>query len=202
VWATRLADLGVRVAADLVDMGEFNAASRHLATLVTPPSAKNADDDAATTAAAITIRKALLYLRIGDTAAAERSISVLPTSSTHVETTKATLTALSQLANGNYPAATTSLSALHDQHPDNELVSTNLAVCLLYSGHADRALDLLSALANHRPSPFPGLLFNLATMYELRGERAGERKLALAESVAEMGPSERGWERTGADFKL
>jgi trafficking protein particle complex subunit 12 len=46
------------------------------------------------------------------------------------------------------------------------------------------------------------LLFNLATMYELCTERNRNLKLKLAEKVASMEPSNRGWEKSNADFKL
>lgn len=51
---------------------------------------------------------------------------------------------------------------------------------------------------------FHALTFNLATVYELRTERAGERKLQMAERVAERleGKEDVSKVRVNADFKL
>ncbi len=46
------------------------------------------------------------------------------------------------------------------------------------------------------------LLFNLSTIYELCAERSKPLKLELAQRVADMKPTTRGWERGNADFKL
>ena len=39
-------------------------------------------------------------------------------------------------------------------------------------------------------------------MYELATDRAKSLKLQLAERVAALEPSQQGWEKTNADFKL
>ncbi len=46
------------------------------------------------------------------------------------------------------------------------------------------------------------LLFNLTTMYELCTDRPRPLKLRLAERVAEREPSQAGWDKVNADFKL
>ncbi len=46
------------------------------------------------------------------------------------------------------------------------------------------------------------LLFNLTTIYELCTDRPRTLKLELAQRVADMEPSVKGWEKTNADFKL
>jgi trafficking protein particle complex subunit 12 len=46
------------------------------------------------------------------------------------------------------------------------------------------------------------LLFNLATTYELCTERNRSLKVKLAEKVAGMDETVRGWEKGNADFKL
>jgi len=46
------------------------------------------------------------------------------------------------------------------------------------------------------------LLFNLSTMYELCTERNRAMKVRLAERVAGLKPTPRGWEKSNADFKL
>lgn len=62
---------------------------------------------------------------------------------------------------------------------------------------------MLESLVDDGRHNFSGLLFNLATVYELRTENAMEKKHVLAQRVADKGPAgERGWERVNADFKL
>lgn len=46
------------------------------------------------------------------------------------------------------------------------------------------------------------LLFNLTTMYELCTDRSKSLNIKLAEKVAEMEPTPRGWEKVNVDFKL
>lgn len=46
------------------------------------------------------------------------------------------------------------------------------------------------------------LLFNLATIYELCTDKSRALKSKLAERMAEMEPTTRGWEKSNADFKL
>ena len=56
------------------------------------------------------------------------------------------LQALLQLADSDYQGAATSFSALHEQFPDDAMVGTDLAVCLLYTGRILDAKVLLSKL--------------------------------------------------------
>ncbi|GAB7339542.1 hypothetical protein MBLNU457_6153t1 [Dothideomycetes sp. NU457] len=189
LWTNRLSDIGLRVASELVSMHEYDAALRHLDTL-TPT------DDSLSFA----VHKALLYLRVGNVDGAETTLSSLAADDDD-NVTKPLLTALVHLARGSYDLAIDTLTPLHAAHPHNELVITNLAVCYMYVGEQEKAHALLSLLVEGG-EVFPALLFNLVTMYELRTERAVERKMQLAEQVAEMGPSERGWERLGGEFKL
>lgn len=46
------------------------------------------------------------------------------------------------------------------------------------------------------------LIFNLSTAYELCTERNRNLKLALAEKVADLDETAKGWEKSNADFKL
>lgn len=61
--------------------------------------------------------------------------------------------------------------------------------------------EILEGLVNSGFSSHT-LLFNLATMYELCTDKNRNLKTRLAERVAEMDKSPRGWEKTTADFKL
>jgi len=46
------------------------------------------------------------------------------------------------------------------------------------------------------------LLNNLAATYELCTDRSKALKLALADRIAKRDESDRGWEKSNADFKL
>lgn len=46
------------------------------------------------------------------------------------------------------------------------------------------------------------LLFNLTTMYELCTDKSRTLKAKLAEKVAAMDITTKGWEKSNADFKL
>lgn len=192
VWRERLSELGISVAGELVEMGELEAAARHLESL------GDGEDATAEPREMIQTRKALLWLRLGDVEAAGRFISGSPQSA-GINT--AILPALISITNGDYSSAAATLSDLHARYPSNELISQNLAVSLLYTGRITDAYQLAESQVDEGQH-FPGLLFNLATMYELRTERAGERKMRLAERLAERGPGEDGWEKVGTEFKL
>lgn len=186
VWTTRLRELGLRVADTLVEMGELETASRHLDTLVDV----DADD--------LAYRKALLKLRVGDVAGAKRNIDVLGNPSR-----KAALDAVFEFTNGRASEA----AAVCKKHAGEDvaapLFASNMAVGLLYTGHIASARDVLEAVAEKQPA-FGGLLFNLATVYELCSDRATERKTGLVRSMSFRQPvsDSGGWERANFEFKL
>ena len=200
VWSARLLDLGIRVAAELVDMGEFETALRHLETLERGIEA--ADLEARTRMA---VRRALLYLKMGNLEAAEKCFEGSDVAATEV----LVLRALGLMAEGDYDAAAAALEPLRRTHPDDELVRQNLAVCLLYAGDITAASEMLEGLVDGTEESggtgktFTGLLFNLATIYELRTERARDRKVVLVERLAERDAADgAGYERRGVEFKL
>ncbi|GAM85258.1 hypothetical protein ANO11243_032620 [Dothideomycetidae sp. 11243] len=191
IWTDRLDDLGLRVAAELIEMGEFDAAGRHLHDMNSMHHSNQGLQ-----------RKALLQLRIGDIAAAEETMASM---SAEVIADDAGLAfrGLMQLSNGDYSAAVDTYAKAHAARPHDVLVANNYAVSLLYAGMISTAASLLEALIDGEgTSPSPGVLFNLATFYELATERAVDRKVRLVERVAARGPERGGWERTGAEFKL
>lgn len=205
MWGTRLSDLGIRVANELVSMGEYETAIRHLQTL--EGRGDGLDEKEQITMA---VRKALLYLRIGHVDAAAGCYTGL--TSTESSRGVEMLRALNYMAETDYSSAVDTLNALHSAHPSDELVKHNLAVCLLYNGHVTRASEVLEDLVGGHGeegtpgSVFPALLFNLATIYELRTEKAREKKVNLVEKVADRqsGSQNEGvlYERQGVDFKL
>ncbi|KAK5169717.1 uncharacterized protein LTR77_005695 [Saxophila tyrrhenica] len=185
LWAGRLRDLGLRVADTLVEMGELETATRHLDTLRD------------TNTAELAYRKALLRLRIGDVAGAQQTLEKLN------DDRKETLLALMDAANGDIPSAMDKWRSLAEQHPEDASFASNLAVGLLYTGKLTEARQALEDLAMRSPA-FPGLLFNIGTIYELCSDRAPSLKTTLAERTSSntATPSTGGWERLTFEFKL
>ncbi|PSN66844.1 hypothetical protein BS50DRAFT_573640 [Corynespora cassiicola Philippines] len=196
LWRNRLRDCGIRVANVLVEMGDLEGAGRHLATLSSPENGTESQEDRE-----VLIMEALVWLRVGDIRAARASLT-LASSKAPDALVDGALEALIQLANSEYAAAVTSFEALHEQFPADAMVTQNLAVVRLYTGHISTARSLLAELAESS-APFHALTFNLSTIYELCTERNRDRKVALAERLASRkGDGSVGWEIAMADFKL
>ncbi|KAK5107394.1 hypothetical protein LTR62_001298 [Meristemomyces frigidus] len=184
VWTQRLRDLGLRVADALTEMGELETASRHCDSLT------DVDSDE------VFFRKVLLRIRVGDVIGAQRSIVKLQDADR-----RAALTALIAVASGTEVSRT--WQTLLDSDTDNAEVANNLSISLLYCGRILEARRVMEDAAERFPT-FPGMLFNLSTVYELCSERAMESKVAFSEKVAdrEPDPGAGGWERSVFDFKL
>lgn len=203
LWKARLTDLGINVTGALIEMDDLAGAARHLSTLKDRGDGKMA------------LSRALLWLHLGDTEAARRSVQDSGEDGKHAERV---ITALCQMADGEYDAALQSWQDLKGEFAD-EMVGVNLAVCLLYTGKLTEVrLALLSfdtydgSLTRQARSVFEDmvntgysshtLLFNLSTTYELCTERNRNLKLGLVEKVADLDETPRGWEKNNADFKL
>ncbi|KAI4739425.1 hypothetical protein E4T50_10105 [Aureobasidium sp. EXF-12298] len=209
LWKYRLGDLGLRVAGELIEMGELETAKRHLDTLsfAAAGSTDNADDD---TNGKMCMRKTLLLLKIGDTQAAKKCLSSYspPTPSSTLQSQ--ILETLLHFSTSSYSLALSSLLSLTEQYPSNPLLKHNLAIAYLYTNNVTLASEILEALVTEDEVLFPALLVNLSTVYELRTERARERKLELVDRVAEMGGRSGGnqemqvggFEREMGEFKL
>ncbi|KAG8626836.1 hypothetical protein KVT40_005781 [Elsinoe batatas] len=187
VWRARLGDLGVRVAGELVGMGEVDAAVRHLEELEVGDGEEGDEMRA---------RLGLLYVRIGDVRRAEGLLG-----SIQGWKGKQVLGGLIRFAEGDYEGAAALFKELHAKDDEDALVANNYAIALLYTGHMEEAAEVLEKLVDET-TPSSATLFNLATMYELATEKAVERKAKLVDRVASRGPENGGWERAGADFKL
>ncbi|KAI9714071.1 MAG: hypothetical protein M1812_006518 [Candelaria pacifica] len=196
VWEERLMDLGLRVGNALVEMGDLDSAARHLESLRVGVT-KEEDEK-------MKARLALLYLRIGDVAAARRCLAEENENATEVmPATSGVLKALCSMAEGRYEHAVTEWQSLREgsQEKNEEMIVQNLAVCLLYAGRMSEARTLLESLVDQGNS-FHGLTFNLSTIYELCTEKSRTLKLELAEKIAAQSENEAGWEKQNADFKL
>lgn len=208
MWKSRLSDLGIRVAGELVEMGELETARRYLATLAPGPATTEAE------MLEMCIRKTLLLLKIGDTQAAEECLATFTSSSesqTHTDENlliqQNVLSALTSLSTSNYTSAVTQLQSLATTYPSNPLILHNLAIANIYSNNVSTASSILESLVSESEIVFPTLLFNLSTVFELRTERARERKLGLVDVVVEVGVrggggQVGGFERGVGEFKL
>ncbi|TID24806.1 hypothetical protein E2P81_ATG03920 [Venturia nashicola] len=200
LWRSRLLDVGIRVASMLVEMGDLDAASRHLRTVEIE---KDLDEDEKKR---VSIMAALLWLQMGDLRAAKRCITPVAEeigSEVAADISMQVFTALVEMAEGQFATAVTAWEQLKGIHPTDAMISQNLAICLLYTGRVTEAHQVLeSAVAQSGSVPSHSLLFNLCTIYELCSERAMELKARLADRVAAVKPSSLGWERSAVDFKL
>ena len=186
IWSDRLNDLGLRVADTLVEMGELETATRHLDTLV----GVKGDE--------LAYRKALLRLRVGDVTSAQVSVNKIQNPAR-----KVALDALLDIANDDIAAAVEKWQSHSKDNNNNALFASNLAVGLLYTSKLAQAQRILEDLTQNTPT-FPGLLFNVGTIYELCTEQALERKTATVSLVASKQPHpvSGGWEKPNFDFKL
>jgi len=200
IWRARLRDCGVRVANTLVEMGDLTGAARHLSTLHT------ADDDRDND---IAVMETLTWLRVGDIASARRTLSSLTPTSTSTSSpsnpdpspslTISTLTAL--LALSTSAPTPNPFQSLHTSNPTNPMITTNLAVCLVYTGRIAEAQKIFSEVVDSSP-PFHSAVFNLCTVFELCSERSGERKMGVVEGLAGRKGDGVGWEVGRGVFKL
>ncbi|KAI9794977.1 MAG: hypothetical protein M1835_006201 [Candelina submexicana] len=195
VWEERLLDLGLRVGNALVEMGDLDSAAGHLESLRAGVT-KEEDEK-------MKARLALLYLRIGDVAAARRCFVEEEENFEVKSVSSGVLEALCSMAEGKYEQAVTQWQNLREGplNANDKMVTQNLAVCLLYTGRMSEARTLFESLVDHGNS-FYGLTFNLSTIYELCTEKSRALKLELAKKIAEQPENEAGWEKQNADFKL
>ncbi|KAI4835477.1 hypothetical protein E4T44_08538 [Aureobasidium sp. EXF-8845] len=213
LWKSRLQDLGLRVAGELIEMGELETARRHLDGLSSDATATATATTAANTKEEVKmrIRKTLLLLKLGDVQAAETCLAASSSSTTDTDTDTSiqlkVLTALTHFSTSP-STALSSLQSLADQYPPNPLITHNLAIANLYTNNVVSASEILESLVTKDEVVFPTLLFNLSTMYELRTERAREKKLDLVDLVVGLGDARGeearvgGFERGLGEFKL
>lgn len=129
IWEHRLADLGIRVASALIEMEDFEGAAAFLSTL-TPNSSSKTVSQQGVVSDGFAIRKALLYLTLGQVDVARACVS-----SSQKEDAKVIL-ALAYMADANYDPAVVAWQELIDGGDEENmaLYKQNLAVVLLYQG--------------------------------------------------------------------
>ena len=207
IWHRRLKELGVMVGNALIEMGDLAAAKRHLETLALPEDKAAAEKDEMLSA-----QLALLSLQMGDIQSAERHLASFQTkTSESSQSPSALLNPLVSISQSTPDSSTsqlrTILSSLASSSPYIPLVTNNLAISLLYDARIEDAIPLLEDLMEQHSEVVKGVGFNLATMYELTGERAAGKKLEFANAIdkrlemrGEAGIGERGI--TSGVFKL
>jgi trafficking protein particle complex subunit 12 len=121
MWKSRLHDLGIKVAGALIEMDDLSGAAHHLSTLRDRSDGKMATS------------KALLWLHVGDVAAARKSVGNIKSEEKHVERV---VLALCEMAEGNYDEALRLWQELKEDVYD-EMIGVNMAVCNLYLGRMD-----------------------------------------------------------------
>ncbi len=147
MWKERLRDLGIRVSNALVEMGDLDGAARHLKTLRGPDGEEEEDSFMST-------RLALLYLRIGDVAAAKEYAEETGANNTGTNV----LRPLLSMADGEYDSAAEEWRQLREScsQQDSAMVTQNLAVCLLYTGQLDEVIHYPSPIYPHLTSSIAG----------------------------------------------
>lgn len=213
LWQERLWGLAFRTGNALIEVGDLSGAKRFLESLIGSSTAEGevligtSQDDA--WAGQIKVLRgwlAMLCLRMGELESARRWIDAdanVDSDSAEQQSTHSVYEALYSMAEGNYEDAVVQWRDLLTG-PNDILATHNLAVCLVYTGHVAEATQVLEDMVDHGHG-FHALTFNLATVYELRTERAGERKLQMAERVAERLKSKEDdvrKDRVNGDFKL
>ncbi|KAL8778545.1 MAG: hypothetical protein Q9213_007374, partial [Squamulea squamosa] len=213
MWEERLKDLGIRVGNALVEMGDLEAGRRHFESLIEATTDQNKKT-------VLGGWVAMLCLRMGDI---ENARTWLSTGDDKLMADEASgndplrlskgpkndmLKALLSMAEGDYEAAVAGWRSLSDGHY-SVLAKQNLAVCLLYTSQLSETSQLLEELVAEKHA-FYALTFNLATVYELSTDKSRDKKMQLAERVAESVRSPvdeaaanlRRTERSNMDFKL
>ncbi|RKF75525.1 putative tetratricopeptide repeat protein 15 [Golovinomyces cichoracearum] len=191
LWEKRLSDLGLRVASALIEMEDFEGASRFLSTLRPSPFNPNLNH-----------QKALLWLCLGDVEAALNCAQ-----------DDKVLIILAHIADKQFEKAVQGWEDLiKTGNPDEVAMwKQNLAVSLIYLGRIEEARKILEILIDEDGYGFHALTFNLSTIYELTTERSRCLKIGLAEKLAEiletskaqgLGKIKIGWDKVNGDFKL
>ncbi|GAB1211784.1 hypothetical protein ATERTT37_000908 [Aspergillus terreus] len=178
IWKERLSDLGIRSVNALIEMGDLNAARRSLASLRTPST----DTETAK------LRKALLYLLIGDLHSAKQVVGDPD------EAENSIFPPLLSMAEGRYDDAVAGWRALLGREPkrsDESMISQNLA-----------ARQVLEELVRENNS-FGSLVFNLSTVYELCSDKSPNMKAELVDVISKQPVTgHTNLDRPNADFKL
>jgi trafficking protein particle complex subunit 12 len=206
LWVQRLAEVGVLIGSACVEMGDGEAAGRHLASLAGTGPSEAARRE-------LGVMEALIWLKLGDIRRAKLALSkkVAGTSTSASEDegdgdaySERILKALILTCDGNLESAVKAWDSLSQDYPKDGVVIQNLAVCLLYTNRIDQSCLTFETLVENLESmpAFQPLLFNLATVYELTADNSQDLKRKLAERVSSHSHAGLIQERSPAEFKL
>ncbi|KAF9964567.1 hypothetical protein BGZ70_006261 [Mortierella alpina] len=188
-WQDITGQLHLMVLNYLVEMKDFPAATRHARDL-----AKKYSQD-------INFRSGLgrLYLQLGDVDRADKEFKELEdfvkghlehhsaTEQAHFKLQLTMNEALLAVTQGRWLAAKSAFEEVLVQEPENLAATNNLAVCELYAGHLNDAIPRIEKLMFAYPTSAgtsEALVFNMATLYELRTEGSLRRKQQMMVEVA------------------
>ncbi|KAM0786510.1 hypothetical protein ACM66B_001968 [Microbotryomycetes sp. NB124-2] len=128
------------------------------------------------------------HVSTGDVIAAQRIVELADGSASSVEARKARVLACA--GSGSWAEAEKELRVLVNANPQDLESRSNLAVVLLFMSRLQDAIQVYHELINDLPdAAFASetVLFNLATLLELRTEAATAGKIRLLSGVAERG---------------
>ncbi|KAF9134295.1 Trafficking protein particle complex subunit 12 [Mortierella sp. 14UC] len=185
-WQDIAGQLHLMVLNYLVELKDYPAATKHARDL----SRKYPRD--------VNFQSGLgrLYLQLGDLVRAEEVFKGVETMvhTHHSETEQAhfrlQLTmnkALLAVTQGQWLAAKTAFEEVLAQEPENLAATNNLAVCELYAGQLNEAIPRIEKLMFAYPTSAgtsEPLVFNMATLYELRTEGSFRKKQQVMVEVS------------------
>lgn len=120
LWKARLHDLGIKVANALIEMDDLAGAAHHLSTLRSRGDGR------------LELSKALLWLQLGNTDAARQCAGK---TNAEAGASDKIIQALCDMAEAEYESALSRWQELReDESERDEMVSVNIAVCMLYLG--------------------------------------------------------------------
>ncbi|EJD47971.1 hypothetical protein AURDEDRAFT_113238, partial [Auricularia subglabra TFB-10046 SS5] len=169
MWKERAARLCLMLATQLIEMKNFTAAARLLEPLC---------------ASSAVMRSAVarIYLQAGHLDAATKHFDIVEKDDGASVATKDLNRAMLAITRADWQAAQTVLTNMLEADPENAAVANNLAVSLLSSGKVQEATEILESSLQLNPASVTAaepLLFNLATLYELRSTTAMDKKRDL-----------------------
>ncbi|KAH7070899.1 hypothetical protein BKA62DRAFT_741091 [Auriculariales sp. MPI-PUGE-AT-0066] len=174
MWKERAARICLMLATQLLEMKNFTAATRLLEPLApSSPLMRSA--------------VARIYLQSGQMDVAEKHIGIVKTDAAATESTKALNAAFLAVAKGEWLEVQRALAPYLEKDPENAAVANNLAVALLALGKVTEATEILESSLQMNPAAITAaepILFNIATLYELRSTTATEKKRDLLIEVS------------------
>jgi tetratricopeptide (TPR) repeat protein len=213
LWKSRLYDIGILVGSSLVEMGDLEAAARHLETLELDRDLRGSAEKN------IANMEALIYLKLGDLNAASHCLTKisLPNDSLSSPISsggdlsdeqdslyiRRLLNALILTCQGDHKDALKEWQDLNHQYPNDAMIQHNCAVAALYTCDLEKSREVLETLVDSKDVPsFHSLLFNMATLYELSTENSHSVKTELVNRVSQNVHEGLIRERPAIDFKL